>query len=165
MSDLIKEINVEEIVKKPKSSKPRMSKIVSKAVLLKQISDSKLIPTPTLPPGACSETVAQAPGGSDLRTDEIAVTGTAYAGGTSETLRPTPKKIVSKKVKKVVEIITPSVSCVVGEGTPLGITVLITSYKCDLCNTVFTSKVLYERHPRTIRHKTNLIKEFEAVNK
>jgi len=146
MSDLIKEINVEEIVNKPKSSKPRMSKIVSKAVLLKQISDSKLIPTPTLPPGACAETVAQAPEGLDPRTDEIA-----------------PKKIVSKKVKKVrskvVEIITPSVSCVVGE------TVLITSYKCDLCNTVFTSKVLYERHPRTIRHKTNLIKEFEAVNK
>ena len=150
MSELIKEINVEEIVNKPKSSKPRMSKIVSKAVLLKQISDSKLIvnteiPTQTLPPGACAELLP-----------EIIE---------NKSVEQIVKKL--KKVKKVDKTSegTPLGITLLSEGTLLGITSLITSYKCDLCNTVFTSKVLYERHPRTIRHKTNLIKEFEAVNK
>jgi len=145
MSELIKEINVEEIVNKPKSSKPRMSKIVSKAVLLKQISDSKLIvnteiPTQTLPPGACAELLP-------------------------EIIENKSVEQIVKKLKKVKKVDKTS-ETPLSEGTPLlSRTSLITSYKCDLCNTVFTSKVLYERHPRTIRHKTNLIKEFEAVNK
>ena len=174
MSELIKEINVEEIVNKPKSSKPRMSKIVSKAVLLKQISDSKLIvnteiPTQTLPPGACAELLPEI---IENKSVEQIVKKLKKVKKVDKTREGTPLGITSLSPLRSETPLseTPLSETPLSEGTPLGITLLsrtslITSYKCDLCNTVFTSKVLYERHPRTIRHKTNLIKEFEAVNK
>ena len=132
------EINLEEIVKKPRTAtakaggtKPRMSKIVTKAVLLKQISDSKIIGEP----------------------DIIEIRPSTSEDIIEEVFTPKP----TKKIKAVPTVVPSPVP-------PSSDTISITSYKCDLCDTVFTSKVLYERHPRTIRHKTNLIKKFEAVN-
>ena len=147
-------INVDEIVKKPKpSTKPRMSKIVSKAVLLKQISDSKIIVDHVIidPP-------PQAVASADVKITIIEET-------TEQVLKPQSVKTAVARKTKVREIVPlsgttpPSGSCAVDS------LVSITSYKCDLCNTVFTSRILYERHPRTIRHKTNLIKEFESKKK
>ena len=145
-------INVDEIVKKPKpSTKPRMSKIVSKAVLLKQISDSKIIVDHVIidPP-------PQAVASADVKITIIEET-------TEQVLKPQSVKTAVARKTKVREIVplsgTPS------SVVPIDSLVSITSYKCDLCNTVFTSRILYERHPRTIRHKTNLIKEFESKSR
>ena len=129
-------INLEEIVKKPRTAKaagtkPRISKIVAKAVLLKQISDSKII---------CEPDIIEIRPSVSKACDDII----------EENFTPKP----TKKIKALPTVIPALPSD----------TISITSYKCDLCDTVFTSKVLYERHPRTIRHKTNLIKKFEAVN-
>lgn len=146
-------INVDEIVKKPKpSTKPRMSKIVSKAVLLKQISDSKIIVDHVIidPP-------PQAVASADVKITIIEET-------TEQVLKPQSVKTCSVARKTKVREIVP-LSGTPSSVVPIDSLVSITSYKCDLCNTVFTSRILYERHPRTIRHKTNLIKEFESKKK
>jgi hypothetical protein len=147
-------INVDEIVKKPKTStKPRMSKIVSKAVLLKQISDSKIIVDHVIidPP-------PQAVASADVKITIIEET-------TEQVLKPQSVKTCSVARKTKVREIVPLSGTTPPSVVPIDSLVSITSYKCDLCNTVFTSRILYERHPRTIRHKTNLIKEFESKSR
>lgn len=142
--------NLEEIVKKPRTAKPRMNKIVEKAVLLKQISDSKIICPMEVP---SSGTIISCPSVSEDIIEEIF----------------TPKPDKTKAVKKVTTESGRSKQASGESSTKIlpvdgSDTISITSYKCDLCGIVFTSKVLYDRHPRTIRHKTNLIKKFEAVS-
>lgn len=132
---------IDDIVVEKKTRKPRLSKIVDKAVLLKQLSDINLT-------------------SSDPIVPEI------------------PKLVRKKSVKHVTPPITPPVSPVPVspvpvlhvseedttpcgttpcETTPCG-TVVKTVYRCELCSVAFTSKTLFERHPRTIKHKTNEVK-------
>lgn len=155
--DIISEIVVSGTdVKKPR--KPRMSKIVEKAVLLKQISDSKINveDTPqTIPTGPSST------GGDQV--SELPVIG--------ETIVPhvSPKSAKPKTVRVIKNdktVLSGSSALTQKEPAPIivtGTVVSITSYKCDLCDTIFTSKTLFERHPRTIRHKMNEVKERDAT--
>ena len=122
MSTVIEEI----VIKKPRA--PRMSKIVSKAVLLKQISEQNLLQNVPL----------------TIKTDNC-------ADKLNETVLEVVKEVAPKSV--------------VEEDVVKPVQISITSYKCELCNTVFTSKTLYERHPRTIKHLTNVVKERDEQHK
>ena len=123
MSTVIEEI----VIKKPRA--PRMSKIVSKAVLLKQLSEQNLLQA------------------TPLLTGSEALKENSCADKLNETVLE-----VVKEVDPVKDVVKP-------------VQISITSYKCQLCNTVFTSKTLYERHPRTIKHLTNVVKERDELNK
>jgi hypothetical protein len=139
--------DIEAIVKKPR--KPRMSSVVSKAVLLKQMSDADML----------KENV------------EIVVEKTPVPV-IDEILPPTSS---AKQVKKSKKVVTPPPSPeIVDEHrhpvldplssaeriviTPLSRPEVVVSEivgECALCNCKFKSKVLFNRHPQTLKHKLN----------
>ena len=102
------ELNVDTLIitKADKKTKPRMSKVVEKAVLLKQLSDLNITP-------------------------------------------PTPR--VCEKVKKVKTPVveTPVVEIPVVEEVCSRIQ---PTFICKECDITFTSQILFNRHPYTIKH-------------
>ena len=117
--------DITPIIKKPR--KPRMSSIVSKAVLLKQMSDSNIIqdvPLESIPVIDCPQLPI-------IDEVNIPVVETVLVDDvTMETVLIIERKIDSVETVDV--------------------------YKCDLCDVKFKSKILYERHPKTIRHVDKL---------
>ena len=98
--------------KKKTSSKPRMSKIVEKAVILKQLSDLNL---------------------GQISLEKV-------------------EKI--KKVKSEPKCETPRVE----PETPIASRIQPT-FICKECNITFTSEILFNRHPNTIKHRVALQKQ------
>ena len=112
--------DITPIIKKPR--KPRMSSIVSKAVLLKQMSDSNIIE---------SSPVMDCPQLPII--DEVNI--------------PVVEKVLVDDVPmETVLIIERKIDSVE----------TVDVYKCDLCDVKFKSKILYDRHPKTIRHVDKL---------
>ena len=148
-------ISIEEIIIEKKPRKPRMGKIVEKAILLKQLSESDLIPTVASvakPDDKISTRerkvkVVKIPQGVD--TPEI-----LQDDGTSRVveLKPVPTRASKKKLKPV-----PLVEIVKAHSTTGG-TVSKPTFTCTLCNITFTSEILFNRHPQTIKHKIALEK-------
>jgi len=148
------EADIEAIVKKPR--KPRMSSVVSKAVLLKQMSDADMI----------SSTAKQ-------EKVEIVVEKTPVPI-IDEILPPTFSAKQVKKSKKVVTPTPPPSPEIVDEHShPLSrpeatVSEIVLSSaerekfvgECALCNCKFKSKVLFERHPETFKHKLNKDKHY-----
>lgn len=114
------ELNVDTLIitKADKKTKPRMSKVVEKAVLLKQLSDLNITP-PT--PRVCA------------------------------------KKGEGEKVKKVKTPVveTPVVEIPVVEEVCSRIQ---PTFICKECDITFTSQILFNRHPYTIKHRVALQK-------
>ena len=123
--------DITPIIKKPR--KPRMSSIVSKAVLLKQMSDSNIIQDVPL-------------------------------GGATE--RESSPVIDCPQLPIIDEVNIPVVDKVLVDDVPMETVLIIERkvdsvetvdvYKCDLCDVKFKSKILYDRHPKTIRHVDKL---------
>lgn len=112
--------DITPIIKKPR--KPRMSSIVSKAVLLKQMSDSNIIE---------SSPVMDCPQLPII--DEV-------------NIHVVEKVLVDDVPMETVLIIERKIDSVE----------TVDVYKCDLCDVKFKSKILYDRHPKTIRHVDKL---------
>lgn len=140
---------IDDIVKKPR--KARMSKIVEKAVLLKQISNSKILdtsseykPDPIIPP-------------EDIPSVIIPSVATLIKVKTSE------RSIKKQKSKSTSLADIPLVATLIPPADNSVISINTFANKCNLCDIIFTSKILFDRHPKTIKHKTNLIKEQESI--
>ena len=112
--------DITPIIKKPR--KPRMSSIVSKAVLLKQMSDSNMIES--IPVIDCPQLPI---------IDEVNISVVEKVQ-----VDDVPMETVVIIERKVDSVETVDV------------------YKCDLCDVKFKSKILYDRHPKTIRHVDKL---------
>lgn len=125
----VSNISIDEIIIEKKPRKQRMSKIVQKAVLLKQLSDRDLVPTavptavPTVVPTAVPTIVPTV----------------------VEAKRTTKVKNIKNRVVEPV----PTGVCIRGSTT-------VPTYTCELCNITFTSQTLFTRHPQTIRHKNKV---------
>jgi len=122
----VSNISIDEIIIEKKPRKQRMSKIVQKAVLLKQLSDRDLVPH-TLPPAVPTVVPTVVP---------TAVPTVVEA------------KRKNKGKNRVVEPV-PTGVCIRGSTT-------VPTYTCELCNITFTSQTLFTRHPQTIRHKNKV---------
>ena len=117
--------DITPIIKKPR--KPRMSSIVSKAVLLKQMSDSNII--------------------QDVPLESIPVIDCPQLPIIDEVNIPVVEKVLVDDVPmETVLIIERKIDSVE----------TVDVYKCDLCDVKFKSKILYDRHPKTIRHVDKL---------
>ena len=125
----ISNISIDEIIIEKKPRKPRMSKIVEKAVLLKQLSDRDLVPNPVSVPSVVHTVVP---------TPVLEAVESKNKVGTKRTKKIIPTLVVVEPV--------PTVSGAISKPT----------YTCELCNITFTSKTLFTRHPQTIRHKNKV---------
>ena len=132
----VSNISIDEIIIEKKPRKQRMSKIVQKAVLLKQLSDRDLVPT--LP----HESVAVVP------TAVPTVVPTAVPTVVPTVVEAKRKNNVKNIKSRVVEPV-PTGVCIRGSTT-------VPTYTCELCNITFTSQTLFTRHPQTIRHKNKV---------
>jgi len=105
--------------KKKTSSKPRMSKIVEKAVILKQLSDLNL---------------------GQISLEKVEKIKKVKSEPKCETPRVEPE--------------TPRVE----PETPIASRIQPT-FICKECNITFTSEILFNRHPNTIKHRVALQKQ------
>ena len=127
-------IDISPIVKKTR--KPRMSTIVSKAVLLKQLSAHNLISLPSEPLAVEDKSVEQT-----IRT--VSAGGPSILLPIDEVKQNVPLVLTIEKVELVIERKVDS-------------TETVDVYRCELCDVKFKSKTLYDRHPKTIKHVNNL---------
>ena len=128
--------DITPIIKKPR--KPRMSSIVSKAVLLKQMSDSNIIQD--VPLGGANQ-----PASGERESSPV---------------------MDCPQLPIIDEVNIPVVEKVLVDDVPMETVLIIERkidsvetvdvYKCDLCDVKFKSKILYDRHPKTIRHVDKL---------
>ena len=152
-------ISIEEIIIEKKPRKPRMSKIVEKAILLKQLSESDLIPPDDkVATRERKVKVAKVPQGvetpeipKDDGTSRVVVQLTDESGRS----KPVPtRERAKKKLKPVPRCVVESVKA----HSAVGGTVSKPTFTCTLCNITFTSEILFNRHPQTIKHKIALEK-------
>ena len=155
-------ISIEEIIIEKKPRKPRMSKIVEKAILLKQLSESDLIPTDAKAPPVGDDKVAT----RERKVKAVKILDTPV-DGTSRVVEATAESGRSKPVptrasasasasKKKLKPV-PLVESVKAHSTTGG-TVSKPTFTCTLCDITFTSEILFNRHPQTIKHKIALEK-------
>ena len=155
MSELTNENIINEIIKKPR--KPRMSSIVSKAVLLKQLSKTNLIvpkeeaqqvvsgwsldlSCPPLLEKNNVELINQFPIPTPNKEKELPTE-----------LTPSPTPTPNKKEEEEKEDLVYPPNEVVKEILFVG--------RCDICDVDFKSIILFNRHTGTIRHKLALHKQ------
>ena len=144
MSELINENNIiSDIVKKPR--KPRMSSIVSKAVLLKQLSKTNLI-VPKEEAQQVGE-VAASGWSLDLSCPPLLEKNNVVVINQFPIPIPTPNK---KEEEEKEDLVYPP-NEVVKEVLFVG--------RCDICDVDFKSIILFNRHTGTIRHKLALHKQ------
>ena len=150
-------ISIEEIIIEKKPRKPRMSKIVEKAILLKQLSESDLIPTDAKAPPVGDDKVAtreRKVKAVKILDTPVVVEATAESGRSKPVpTRASASASASKKKLKPV----PLVESVKAHSTTGG-TVSKPTFTCTLCDITFTSEILFNRHPQTIKHKIALEK-------
>ena len=139
-------ISIEEIIIEKKPRKPRMSKIVEKAILLKQLSESDLIPTDAKAPPVGDDKVAT----RERKVKAVKILDTPVVVEAKPV--PTRASASKKKLKPV-----PLVESVKAHSTTGG-TVSKPTFTCTLCDITFTSEILFNRHPQTIKHKIALEK-------
>lgn len=134
--------DIEAIVKKPR--KPRMSNVVSKAVLLKQMSDADILSSTSK-----EEKV-------EIVVEKTPVPLSRPEAVIDEILTPT---FSAKQVKKSKKVVTPPPSPEIVLSRPEAVLDPLSSEKfvgeCALCNCKFKSAVLFTRHPNTLKHKLN----------
>ena len=122
-------ISIVDIIKPKRAYKPRMSAVVSKAVLYKQLSEADLVPKIELPPTARIDTIV----GVEAVVEaviECLHTSALPTGLAVEEAQISPK---NKPVKIIVG-------------------------RCSDCCIDFTSELLFKRHLGTIKHKLTLYK-------
>ena len=149
---------VNEIIKKPR--KPRMSSIVSKAVLLKQLSSSNII----IPTKEVEETKFRPEGewSLDLSCPPIIEKNNVelinhFSNLTKEeVIAPTPTHNKEKQSFDQREKEEEEDNIIKKEVLLVG--------RCDLCDVDFKSIVLFNRHTGTIRHKLALHKQVHIIS-
>ena len=157
MSELTNENIINEIIKKPR--KPRMSSIVSKAVLLKQLSKTNLIvpkeETKSRPEGevdVCEWSLdLSCPPLIEKNNVEIINQFPIPIPNKKKEL-PTPNK---KEEEEKEDLVYPP-NEVVKEVLFVG--------RCDICDVDFKSIILFNRHTGTIRHKLALHKQYHITS-
>ena len=149
MSELTNENIINEIIKKPR--KPRMSSIVSKAVLLKQLSKTNLI-VPKEEVDVCEWSLdLSCPPLIEKNNVEIINQFPIPIPNKKKEL-PTPNK---KEEEEKEDLVYPP-NEVVKEVLFVG--------RCDICDVDFKSIILFNRHTGTIRHKLALHKQYHITS-
>ena len=140
---------VEEIIiaQTPRGRKPKLQKVVEKALLLRELSDTAL--TGILPIVAAEVIVEKKVKQEPLAADVVVEPKFLDL---AETILNVPNKVKIPRVRKVESQPTPTPP---PTPTPTPEVIVKQIYHCSLCDVKFTSTILFERHPRTIRHKMN----------